>query len=148
MQVQSAAKSEGERSGIALTINARTDIFLLNLGADESERIAMVIERGHAYLAAGADLIFVPTLIDTRITQHLSDTFDGRLNLMPMPGAPAASALFDAGTQRVSLGPTAMLASLGAIQNIGQELQQTGTWSSIETNFFGFAEAEMLFNHG
>ncbi len=142
-----AAKSAGEQSGVTLTINARTDVFLLELGIDESERTAMTIERGHAYLAAGADLVFVPTLIDTRITQHLSDAFEGRLNLMAMPGAPAASVLFDAGAQRVSLGPSAMLASLGAVQNIAQELQQTGTWSSIEKSFFGFAEAEMLFKH-
>jgi len=143
-----AAKSEGERSGITLTINARTDIFLLDLGADENERTAMTAERGHAYIAAGADLVFVPKLVDTRITQHLSDVFDGRLNLMAMPGAPAASVLFNAGARRVSLGPTAMLASLGTVQNIAQELRQTGTWSSIETNFFGFTEAEALFKHG
>ncbi len=143
-----AAKSEGERNGIALTVNARTDIFLLDLGADENERIAMTTERGHAYIAAGADLVFVPKLIDTRITQHLSDAFEGRLNLMAMPGAPAASVLFNAGARRISLGPTAMLASLGTVQNIAQELRQTGTWSSIETNFFGFAEAEALFKHG
>jgi len=143
-----AAKSEGERNGIALTVNARTDIFLLDLGADENERIAMTTERGHAYIAAGADLVFVPKLIDTRITQHLSDAFEGRLNLMAMPGAPAASVLFNAGARRISLGPIAMLANLGTVQNIAQELRQTGTWSSIETNFFGFAEAETLFNQG
>ena len=142
-----AAKSEGDRNGIALTVNARTDSFVLDLGADENERTAMTIERGHAYLAAGADLIFVPKLIDARIARHLSDAFEGRLNLMAMPGAPAANVLFNAGVQRVSLGPTAMLASLGTVQNIAQELRQTGTWSSIETNFFGYAEAEALFKH-
>ncbi|MCF6258323.1 MAG: isocitrate lyase/phosphoenolpyruvate mutase family protein [Gammaproteobacteria bacterium] len=143
-----AAKSAGEQSRITLTINARTDVFLLELGIDESERTSMAIERGHAYLAAGADLVFVPALIDTHITQHLSDAFGGRLNLMAMPRAPAASVLFDAGAQRVSLGPSAMLASLGTVQNIAQELQQTGTWSSIEASFFGFSEAETLFKHG
>ncbi|MCF6338114.1 MAG: isocitrate lyase/phosphoenolpyruvate mutase family protein [Gammaproteobacteria bacterium] len=142
-----AAKSEGERQGIALTINARTDVFLLGLGTDEAERTAMAIERGQAYLAAGADLIFVPGLLDPRAAQDLSNAFEGRLNLMAMPGAPAASTLFNAGAQRVSLGPSVMLASLGNIQNIAKELQQTGTWSTIEARFFGFAEAETLFKH-
>jgi len=113
-----AAKSEGDRNGIALTVNARTDSFLLDLGVDENERTAITIERGHAYLAAGADLIFVPKLIDTRIARHLSDAFKGRLNLMAMPGAPAANVLFNAGAQRVSLGPTAMLASLGTVRHL------------------------------
>jgi len=141
-----AAKSEGERNGIALTVNARTDVFLLDLGADENERTAMTIERGHAYIAAGADLVFVPKVSDTCIAQYLSEAFDGRLNLMAMPGTPAANVLFNAGVRRVSLGPIAMLASLGTVHNIAQELRQTGTWSSIETNFFGFDEAEALFN--
>jgi len=34
-------------------INARTDTFLLGLGADLEERVAMTIERGKAYLEAG-----------------------------------------------------------------------------------------------
>jgi len=140
-----AARLEGDRSGLALTINARTDIFLLGLGADKNERTAMATERGRAYLEAGADLVFVPLLTDVTITRHLSKAFNGRLNLMAVPGAPAASLLFNAGARRVSLGPTAMLASLGAVQKIAQELRQTGTWSSIEADFFGFGEAEALF---
>jgi hypothetical protein len=39
-----------------------------------------------------------------------------------------------------------MLASLGTVQAIARELKETGTWSAIERSFFGFAEAEALFD--
>src|SRR5688572_6155096 len=56
----SASRETASRRGIALVINARTDIFLAGLGADVEERVALSIERGRAYLKAGADLVFVP----------------------------------------------------------------------------------------
>jgi 2-methylisocitrate lyase-like PEP mutase family enzyme len=64
---------------------------------------------------------------------------------MAMPGAPPAGDLFAAGAKRVSIGQTAMLASLGQVQAIAQELLSAGTWSKIEATFFGFGEAEALF---
>lgn len=140
-----AARAAGERRGVHVTINARTDPFLLGLGADEKERVAMTIERGRAYLDAGADLVFVPLLVAPQIIEQLAEAFLGRLSLMILPGAPSASALFAAGARRVSLGQTAMLASLGTVQAVARELREHGTYAAIEKSFFGFGEAERLF---
>ena len=38
-----------------------------------------------------------------------------------------------------------MLATLGSLKRIGDELHQHGTWRSIEESFYGFGEAEALF---
>jgi 2-methylisocitrate lyase-like PEP mutase family enzyme len=140
-----AARDEAERLGVALTINARTDTFLLGLGRDDEERVALTIERGLSYLGAGADLIFVPLLVAPPVVRQLADALSGRLSLMAMPGAPPADHLFEAGAKRISVGQTAMLASLGYLRTVAQELRSTGTWSRIEANFFGFSEAEALF---
>jgi hypothetical protein len=64
---------------------------------------------------------------------------------MAMPGAPDAVALFAAGACRVSLGNTAMLAVLGALDAIARDVKTTGQWGAIERTFYGFAEAEALF---
>lgn len=64
---------------------------------------------------------------------------------MAKPEAPATSHLFGAGATRVSVGRTAMLAGNGRFQGIAEELHSTGTCSKIEANFFGFDEAEGLF---
>jgi 2-methylisocitrate lyase-like PEP mutase family enzyme len=64
---------------------------------------------------------------------------------MAMPGAPDATTLFEAGACRVSLGNTAMLAVLGALDLIARDVIRTGGWAAIERTFYGFAEAEALF---
>ena len=140
-----AARDVAEQRGIHLVINARTDSFLLGLGEGLEERVEMTIERGRAYLQAGADLVFVPVLIDPEVARQVIGAIQGPVSLMAMPGAPPARVLFDAGAHRVSLGNSAMLAALGSLREIANEVLQAGTWISIERTFYGFGEAEALF---
>ena len=139
-----AARDAAARRGVALVINARTDTFLLNLGADVDERIAITAERGARYLQAGADLVFVPLLVDTILVRRLARELPGPISLMALPGAPAAGDLFDAGAARVSIGQMAMLATLGTLKAIAEELSRHGTWRAIERTFYGFGEADAL----
>ena len=46
-----------------LVLNARTDVFIGEVG-DPATRLTRAIERGRAYLAAGADCVFVPAVAD------------------------------------------------------------------------------------
>jgi 2-methylisocitrate lyase-like PEP mutase family enzyme len=140
-----ATRAAAADRGIALVINARTDTFMLGLGRDIEERVSMTIERGRAYLAAGADLVFVPMLVDPAVVRLVADGLGGPLSLMAMPGAPAADTLFAAGASRVSLGHTAMLAMLGALRDLAREVKETGRWAAIERTFYGNREAYELF---
>jgi 2-methylisocitrate lyase-like PEP mutase family enzyme len=140
-----AARRAADRAGIPLVINARTDAFLLSLGQDIDERIVMTIERGRAYLAAGADLVFIPVLTDPAVIRFIAEAIDGPVSVMALPGAPPAAALFAAGAKRVSLGNAAMLATLGALRRVAEEVRRDGHWASIERTFYGFAEADRLF---
>lgn len=56
-----AARRAGETQGIHLVINARTDAYW-QAGVQPEEAMRNTLERGQAYLAAGADCIFVPGL--------------------------------------------------------------------------------------
>lgn len=107
--------------------------------------MAISIERGDANLSAGADVVFVPGAVDVDTVRRLADAIKGPLNVMAMPGAPDAPTLFAAGARRVSLGNTAMLALVGALDTIARDVLATGSWASIERTFYGFAEAEALF---
>src|SRR5262245_22790086 len=140
-----AARAAADRRGIALVINARTDTFLAEVGADIEERVAATIARGRAYLKAGADLIFVTLVVDPTIVRRLVDGIGGPLSLMILPDAPSAATLLAAGATRISIGQTAMLAALGAVAEIAEEMRQKGTWSAIERSFYGFGEAESHF---
>jgi len=142
-----AARGVAERRGVSLVINARTDTFLKKLGKDVDERVAATVERGTRYLQAGADVLFVPILIDPVLVRRLAERLPGPLSLMGMPGAPAAKDLFAAGATRISIGQTALLATLGCLKNIADELRHEGTWGSIERTFYGFGETEALFSN-
>ena len=139
-----AARRAADRRGVPLVINARTDTFVSSLGADVGERVAMTVDRGARYLRAGADLVFVPALVDIPVIERLVSELPGPVSLMALPGAPSARELFAAGAARVSIGQLGMLATLGALKNIAEELIQHGTWRSIERTFYGFGEAEAL----
>jgi 2-methylisocitrate lyase-like PEP mutase family enzyme len=117
----------------------------MQVGDDIEARIEMTVERGRAYLKAGADLVFVPMLIEPAVVRRVADAIAGPISLMAVPGAPPAAALFAAGAARVSIGPAAMLATLGLLREIAAELRGAGTWNTIERSFFGFREAEALF---
>ena len=139
------ARAAADRRRIEFVINARTDPFLLGLGHSDEERAAMTIERGRAYLQAGADLVFVPGLLDPDLVRKVADAIAGPISLMALPGAPPADVLFSAGARRISLGNAAMLATLGALREIAHEVLHRGTWTSIERTFYGFQEAAALF---
>ncbi len=132
-------------AGDLLWINARTDTYLLGLGMNEEERLAITVERSNAYLAAGADMVFVPGLVDLSALTRLCQQVKGPVSVMAMPGAPSAAALFAAGVRRVSLGVCPMLAVMGTLRDIAHEAREAGTWQLMGERFYGFAEAESLF---
>ncbi|MGH2559328.1 MAG: isocitrate lyase/PEP mutase family protein [Thermomicrobiales bacterium] len=140
-----AARATAERRGVPLVINARTDTFILNLGEDLEERLAMTIARGRAYLDAGADLIFIPMLIDPAVVRRAADGIGGAISLMAVPEAPPAAELFAAGASRVSLGPIAMLAAMETLRIVAEEVRDSGAWGVFERGVYGFREAEALF---
>ena len=65
-----AAREAGERADVPLVINARTDVFLARVGSPE-EQEEVALERGAAYLDAGADCVFVPGLADVATIERL-----------------------------------------------------------------------------
>ncbi len=140
-----AARAAAEQAGMPLWINARTDTFLLGLGANAEERFAQTVARANSYLAAGADMLFVPGLVDLALVRRLCAAVKGPINVMAMPGAPSAPDLFAAGAGRVSLGLCPMLAAMGAVRNIAQEAKANGTWQHMTDSFYGFEQAEALF---
>lgn len=126
-------------------LNIRTDTFITGFGRDDEERLAETIRRGQAYLEAGADGVFVPLAVDAATIGTLARELAGPLNVMAFPGAPSVPKLLAAGAKRVSVGQSVMLAVMGFTARMAQELRETGTYDAMDTNFYGFGEAERLF---
>ncbi len=127
-----AARKVAISAGGDLVINARTDVFLFQVGEPET-RFEAVAQRAKAYLQAGADCVFVPGVIDAETIGKLVRVIAGPLNIMAMPGAPNAQELGALGVARLSVGPGVAQVVLAAAQWAAKELLQQGTYKALET---------------
>ena len=137
-----AARKVADEAGIALFINARTDVFLAGPGKPDVQ-LAEVIRRANIYLASGADGIFVPGLSDLPAIRLLVKEIDAPVNIMVGSGSPAISALTQAGVARISLGPAITLTSFSMIKNAAEALLQRGAYDQLHHDF-SFADVNSL----
>jgi 2-methylisocitrate lyase-like PEP mutase family enzyme len=98
-----AIRHASERAGVALFINARCDVYLKGL-APEGERAGEMLRRAALYEAAGADGLFAA---GARHPGEIAEICAGTrlpVNLLAMPGVPAAAELAALGVKRISSG--------------------------------------------
>lgn len=89
-------------AGDGLVVNARVDVFLGV--ADERAVLAEAVERGRAYLAAGADCVFPILVRSAEVLGSFVEGVGGPVNATLVPGGPSAAALAELGVARISLG--------------------------------------------
>lgn len=119
---------------IALVINARVDTYWLGGGKGD---FADTVERAKAYLAAGADCIFVPSLTDAGEIARLRAQIDGPINLLAAGMDPKELAAL--GIERLSLGSLPFRTALGYLQQITKQAKEHGDLSQFGMNAVGFS---------
>ena len=82
-----------------LVVNARVDVFL-GIGRGDVDE---AVERGNAYLAAGADCTY-PILAPVVSIAELARRIEGPMNVLAQKGTPAPSDLQDLGVARLTWG--------------------------------------------
>jgi 2-methylisocitrate lyase-like PEP mutase family enzyme len=97
------ARSVAARKGIALWINARTDVYLRGL-VPAAEAFEESVRRAALYRQAGADSIFVPALKDPDEIARMVPAVGLPLNLLAWDGVPDAAVLGKLGVRRLSAG--------------------------------------------
>ena len=131
------------KAGVRVVINARTDGFLRALGAPES-RLGIAIERGRAFLTAGADCVFVPGVRDRETIAALVRGIGGPVNVLAVDGTPPISELETLGVARVSVGSGPMRAALAVVRDIARELKGKGTYASFTSHAMAFNDVNEL----
>ena len=131
------------KAGVRVVINARTDGFLRGFGAPET-RLGVAIERGKAFLDAGADCVFVPGVRDAATIGALVNGIGGPVNVLAVDGSPSIPELEALGVARVSLGSGPMRATMAVLRDIARELKQTGTYASFTKHALTFNEVNEL----
>ena len=125
-QVEDIMKA-AEDEGVDFVLNARTDAFSLNRKGDPSENLAVAIERGKAYLDAGAPVVFVPAILNEDMILQLVDAFGPqRLTTIGIPGMPSRDWQQEHGVARTSYGPMSQNVALTALQELVEEVHRGG----------------------
>jgi 2-methylisocitrate lyase-like PEP mutase family enzyme len=108
-------------------LNARTDAFVKAGDRDPAEVLADAVERGKAYLDAGAPVVFVPGRLDEAQIMTLVDAFGPqKLSVIGVPGVPSLARLEELGVARVSYGPMSQRVALTALQELVEEIHRGG----------------------
>jgi 2-methylisocitrate lyase-like PEP mutase family enzyme len=116
-----------EDEGVDFVLNARTDAFALNRGGDPAANLANAIERGRAYLDAGAPVVFVPAILNETQILELVDAFGPqRLTTIGIPGLPSRDWQEAHGVARTSYGPLSQNVALTALQELVEEVHRGG----------------------
>lgn len=122
--IMRAAEAEGVPDFV---LNARTDAYHLRRDRHPKEALADAVERGRAYLDAGAPVVFVPAFLGEKHVQVLVDAFGPqRLTLIGIPGLPSLARLEELGVSRVSYGPMPQNVALTALQELVEEVHRGG----------------------
>ena len=126
-----AIREEADDAGVSLVINARTDVYLANVGRPEG-RYDEAMRRARAFQDVGADCVFVPGLRDPEVIRRFAAELKFPLNVLAGPGSPPVSELEKMGVARVSLGSSPMRAALGLVRRVTEELKASGTYHALE----------------
>lgn len=124
--VQCAVKA-AEAAGVPFVLNARTDAFLKAGDTDPKVVLADAIERGRAYLEAGATTYFAPGKLDEPTVTALVDALGPRkLNVIAAPGSLPLQTLQRLGVARVSFGPWSQNVALTALAELTESVLAGG----------------------
>jgi len=138
-----AARAAARAAGVPIVINARTDLYLRNIG-DPGTRFDEAVERGKAYLAAGADCFYPITLRDPPTIARLVKALAAPININVRAGSPSVAELEALGVARASTASALALMAASTIRQIAEELKASGRFDALNPAMTQ-ADAQRLF---
>jgi 2-methylisocitrate lyase-like PEP mutase family enzyme len=138
-----AARHAAQSEGATFFINARTDVFLRQVGPEHA-RAAHAIDRLRRYADAGADGAFAAGIGLPADITSLVEALSLPLNVLVRPGLPSIPELNQLGVSRLSLGSAPMLATLGLLKRLAEELVADGSLDALRWAM-PYVEANDLF---
>lgn len=124
-----AARQAGERAGVNLFINARTDVYLKKLVAPEAA-LEETLRRAAALRDAGASGLFTPAAA----VGDLAAIAEGArlpLNVMAIPGLPDAAGLMALGVKRLSAATATFNAAYAGLREAAVDFLAAGNSDAL-----------------
>jgi 2-methylisocitrate lyase-like PEP mutase family enzyme len=128
-----AIREAATKLEVPLVLNARTDVYLLQVGSP-AKRYDEAVKRLDAYRDAGADCVFLPGVRDLPTIARVVSDLGCPVNILAGPGSPSITELTAAGVKRISLGSGPMRATLGLLRRLAQEVNAQGTYSLMDAS--------------
>ena len=126
-----AAAREAARAAAApIVINARTDLYLRDIG-DPATRFDEAVERGKAYFAAGADCFYPIGLRDTATMARLVKALMAPININVRAGSPSVAELEALGVARASTASAVALMAVSTTRQIAEEMKASGRFDTL-----------------
>jgi 2-methylisocitrate lyase-like PEP mutase family enzyme len=126
-QVEAVMKAAAAEGVPDFVLNARTDAFVKAGDRDPADVLADAVERGKAFLDAGAPVVFVPGALDEdQITTLVEALGPQRLTTIGIPGTPSLARQAELGVARVSYGPMSQRVALTALAELVEAVQAGG----------------------
>jgi 2-methylisocitrate lyase-like PEP mutase family enzyme len=138
-----AAREAARIAGVPIVINARTDLWIKNIG-DEAGRFDEAVARGKAYLAAGADCFYPISLRDPETLGRLVKALGAPVNINVRAGSSSIVELEALGVARASTATAMTLMTMDLIRDLARGLHATGRFDAIGP-VIGHPEAQRLF---
>lgn len=127
IQVVRDAVAAGAAEGVPFVLNARTDAFVKGGDRSREANLRDAIDRGRAYLDAGAHCIFVPGVLTSDEAGALVEGIGMRkVSVIGLPGALSAAEYEALGVARISYGPMPQNVALTALKRLGESLLGDG----------------------
>jgi 2-methylisocitrate lyase-like PEP mutase family enzyme len=122
-----AVVAAGEAEGVPFALNARTDAFVKAGDRPRAEVVADAVERGRAFLEAGATCVFVPGLLDEpTVVQLVEGIGERKVSVINVPGSLPQERLQQLGVARVSFGPWTQRLALTAFADFAVSAARGG----------------------
>jgi len=137
------ARKAAESAGVNLFINARTDVYLAEIGSPES-RVGETIDRAARYRDAGADGIFVPGLCEPSAIKAIVSEVKMPVNVMAYPGLPPAKELKKLGVKRLSSGTGIPQMIWSRVAELAKVFLATGDSKPMFNNSMAYGKLQTL----
>ena len=138
------ARKAAESAGVNLFINARTDVYLAEIGSPES-RVGETIDRAARYRDAGADGIFVPALSEPSAIKAIVPEVKMPVNVMAYPGLPPAKELKKLGVQRLSSGTAIPQMIWNRVAELAKDFLSSGDSKPLFNGSLAYGKLQKLF---
>jgi 2-methylisocitrate lyase-like PEP mutase family enzyme len=116
--VESVMRAAADEGVPDFVLNARTDAFVRSGNSSPDDVLAAAIDRGRAFLDAGAPVVFVPgRLSEDQVVALVDALGPQKLSLLPV-GGPSLARLEELGVARASFGPFPQRVALTALQEM------------------------------